>query len=318
MLQVAAPSIRSSARYGAGVAPWTASSTSFRARRTIVSSSDQSGSARSMPVPASSTAYAIDSSRNSTGSSTRSTRPISSASRARRSLFWRSGFWTTSATAACGPISRGVSCVPAQAGNSPRNTSGKPRWRTVLAAVLAVQWSASSSPPPRHAPLTAATVGNGSVRIRSNSSWPARLPSAAVSGVTCGNSSMSAPAQNQNGLPVNTAVVHSPSSSSAISRCPDSSAVRPSDGGFVQSSPLSIVTSASGPAGVSTRRRWKTVSGTGLLPDDGGSHAEADAERRQAVASVLLLPERVRELRDEAHSRGSERDDRTRSRRHTG
>ena len=51
-----------------------------------------------------------------------------------------------SVTAACGPIRRGVSCVPPHAGNSPRKTSGKPKWRTVLAIVRAEQCSASSEP----------------------------------------------------------------------------------------------------------------------------------------------------------------------------
>ena len=108
--------------------------------------------------------------------------------------------------------------VPAHAGKRPRNTSGKPRCRTVLAIVRAEQWSASSSPPPRQAPLIAATVGNGSRAIRAKSTWPARLPSAAISGEIAGNSSMSAPAQNQNGLPVKTAATQSPPSSSGSSR----------------------------------------------------------------------------------------------------
>ena len=42
-----APSIRSSAVYGAGAAPWTVSSTLVRARRNSVSASDQSGAGRS-------------------------------------------------------------------------------------------------------------------------------------------------------------------------------------------------------------------------------------------------------------------------------
>ena len=54
--------------------------------------------------------------------------------------------------------------------------------------VRASQCSAISTPPPRQAPLTAATVGNGSARIRPKSSWPARLPSIACSRVALGNS----------------------------------------------------------------------------------------------------------------------------------
>ena len=44
--------------------------------------------------------------------------------------FCLSGLSTMSFTAALAPTRRGTSCVPPQAGKSPRNTSGKPTWRT--------------------------------------------------------------------------------------------------------------------------------------------------------------------------------------------
>ena len=96
--------------------------------------------------------------------------PSSNASGAVSSLFWRSGLSTITFAAASGPISRGSSCVPPQAGMIESATSGKPMWRTFDASVRAVQWSASSSPPPSAAPLIAATVGNGSARMRPKSS----------------------------------------------------------------------------------------------------------------------------------------------------
>ncbi|OLE01686.1 MAG: hypothetical protein AUG91_00635 [Actinobacteria bacterium 13_1_20CM_4_69_9] len=105
--------------------------------------------------------------------------------------------------------------MPPQAGKRPRNTSGNAKWRTELAIVRAVQCSASSTPPPRHAPLIAATVGNGSARSRPNSSCPARAPSTARSRVMFGNSVMSAPAAKKNGLPVMTAARYAPRSSSS-------------------------------------------------------------------------------------------------------
>ncbi len=115
-----------------------------------------------------------------------------------------------------------------------RKTSGKPKWRTLDAIVRASQCSASSSPPPRQAPLIAATVGNGRARIRPNSAWPARVPSSASSAErTFVNSSMSAPTQKTNGLPVTTIAAQSPRSSCSSSATADSNAERPSVVGFV-------------------------------------------------------------------------------------
>ena len=105
-------------------------------------------------------------------------------------------------------------------------TSGNPTWRTFDAIVRASQCSASSSPPPRQAPLIAATVGNGSARMREKSECPARIPSRGSS--IRANSSMSAPTQNTNGLPVKTAALQSPRSSWPITASADSNAERPS------------------------------------------------------------------------------------------
>src|SRR6266511_4040605 len=91
-----------------------------------------------------------------------------------------------------------------------------------------------STPPPRQAPLIAATVGNGSARMRPNSSCPARLPAIASSReLILGNSSISAPAQKTNGFPVRTIAAQSPDSSSETTRSADSNALRPSTVGFV-------------------------------------------------------------------------------------
>ena len=122
----AAPSIRSSARYGAGAAPCTASSSWERARR-IDSSQLRRGRARRARAACStsSSANAIDSSTNSTGSSSRSARPSSTASRPLEQPVLAQRVLTTKRTAVFGPTSRGTSCVPPQAGMIPRKTSGQ-------------------------------------------------------------------------------------------------------------------------------------------------------------------------------------------------
>ena len=109
------------------------------------------------------------------------------------------------------------------------------------------QWSAISSPPPSAAPLTAASVGNGSSRSRPNSSWPARPPSRARSAVIPGNCVMSAPAAKTSGLPVRTRPRQSRVRRLPSTSASDASAAAPNVFGFCQSAPLSIVTSATGP-----------------------------------------------------------------------
>src|SRR6266571_730906 len=66
-----------------------------------------------------------------------------------------------------------------------------------------------------------------------------------------GNSVMSAPAAKKDGLPVITAALKSPVSSSPNRRSSEASADSPKKVGFVEPSPLSIVTSATSPASLS-------------------------------------------------------------------
>ena len=124
--------------------------------------------------------------------------------------------------------------MPPQAGKIPRKTSGHAKWRTAEEIVRAEQASATSTPPPRQAPLIAATVGNGSSPMRVNSSCPAREPKIASSRSRIfGNSFMSAPAANTNGLPVSTIATQSPCSSCSTVSRRDSIAARPRTVGFV-------------------------------------------------------------------------------------
>src|SRR5207244_3100702 len=84
-------------------------------------------------------------------------------------------------------------------------------------------------------------------------------------------------------------------------------AERPSTVGFVWSTPLSIVTSATGPARVCAGLSLNSVSGTRVFPQKRGAHAHADAECGQAVADVGPLAEPVGELRHQPDAGGSER-----------
>src|SRR2546429_87728 len=143
-----------------------------------------------------------------------------------------------------------------------------------------------------------------------------------------GNSVMSAPAAKKNGFPVMTAARKSPCSSSSSARSHDSSVASPKNVGFVQSSPLSIVTSATS----ATRATLNSVTGTlclrrgnvpvppiplhwsaiadgrlRRLPEQRGAHAHADAERRQPVANVGTLLEAVRKLRHQPNAGCGER-----------
>ena len=81
--------------------------------------------------------------------------PICSASAVR--MLRPSGI---SDSAAFMPTSRGRRCVPPDPGTTPRMTSGSPSC-AVGAAMRQRQASASSRPPPRHAPLIAAMTGTG-------------------------------------------------------------------------------------------------------------------------------------------------------------
>src|SRR5919204_2471036 len=86
-------------------------------------------------------------------------------------------------------------------------------------------------------------------------------------------------------------------------RSSDCSAAAPKKVGFVQSSPLSIVTSATSPARVTLN----SVTGAKVLPQERRTHAHTDAERSQPVVHMRPLLEPVRELRHQSHARGRER-----------
>src|SRR5829696_6058249 len=137
-----------------------------------------------------------------------------------------------------------------------------------------------------------------------------------------GNSVMSAPAAKKNGLPVMTAALQSLRSSSPSRRSSDSSACSPKNVGFVQSAPLSMVTSATSPARASLnsvcgiwhlRRGNLPVPPNPLpgsagadrrlhrLPEHSGTHAHANAERRQPVLDRRPLAEAVGELGHQPH-----------------
>jgi hypothetical protein len=85
----------------------------------------------------------------------------------------------------------------------PSWTSGRPIW--VLGESVAIrQWqaSASSYPPPTHAPWIAATTGRGKSSTSIISSCPFRLSASASTRFwSLTNSSMSAPAMNVSALP---------------------------------------------------------------------------------------------------------------------
>src|SRR6058998_960396 len=114
---------------------------------------------------------------------------------------------------------------------------------------------------------------------------------------------MSAPAAKKNGLPVITAARKSLRSSSSSSRSSDCSARSPKNVGFVQSSPLSIVTSATSPASASLN----SVIGAKILPEHRGAHSHPDAECGQPVPHVGPFAESVRELCHQAHAGCGER-----------
>src|SRR3954470_7037959 len=110
---------------------------------------------------------------------------------------------------------------------------------------------------------------------------------------------MSAPAAKKNRLTVMTAARESPASSCSSARSHDSSAACPKKVGFVQSSPLSIVTSATSP----TRASLNSVTGAKVFPQQRSTHAHADAERGQSVSHVRTFLEAVRELGHQQHAR---------------
>ena len=126
--------------------------------------------------------------RTSPSGTTRFTRPMRSASAASRIRPVR-----TISLARPSPTMRGSLWVPPAPGRIPSPVSGWPS-RADSPATRRSQARASSHPPPRAQPVTAATVGTRSASIREKSPWWTAL--AASSGVRSRSSAMSAPAAN--------------------------------------------------------------------------------------------------------------------------
>ncbi|CAB4910041.1 unannotated protein [freshwater metagenome] len=243
-----ASSSRSTARTAAGEASRVRAATTCRARVIASSHAPRSTGLRSTvtaPVrtPA---AHSSERSRKSAGSNTASAMPSFAARGPDVIRFWDSAFSTITETAASMPIRSGRSWVPPQPGTRPRKTSGK---ATNAPPEMVRCWacSASSSPPPRAAPLTKANVGTAASRSRANTRWPCRAISRASSREEIrGTPERSAPTANTNGLPV--IAMPATSAASAWSRAASSEASPPGPKveGRVWSCPLSRVISARG------------------------------------------------------------------------
>src|SRR6266550_7385358 len=124
------------------------------------------------------------------------------------------------------------------------------------------------------------------------------------------NSSITAPAANTNGFPVRSKPRQSRVRSRPSTSSSERSASSPNVFGFRQSSPLSIVTRATGPARVSIRWSLNVVAlGTvpEVLPEDRRAHPQSDAECGQAEADLRTVVEPARELCHQADARGGER-----------
>ena len=93
------------------------------------------------------------------------------------------------------PTSRGRRCVPPYPGMMPIVTSGWPNLAVSTASRI-VQAIASSQPPPRAKPLTAAMTGLPRFSMTLVRRWPCRVLSSASAGVSLAISAMSAPAAN--------------------------------------------------------------------------------------------------------------------------
>src|SRR5688572_5228486 len=121
---------------------------------------------------------------------------------------------------------------------------------------------------------------------------------------------MSAPTAKRNGFPVSSIPRQSRDLSWSSTPSSDRSAASPNVFGFCQSSPLSIVTSATGPALVSIRRSLKLVglaTVLHVLPEHRGAHAEANAQGCETVTSICPVAEAARELRHQPDAGGRER-----------
>ncbi len=99
------------------------------------------------------------------------------------------------------PTSRGRRCVPPKPGRMPSLTSGCPN-RARSDATRMWQASASSQPPPRAKPFTAATIGFWSRSKREKTAWPRVQKRRPADGSRREISSMSAPATKARPAPV--------------------------------------------------------------------------------------------------------------------
>ena len=160
---------------------------------------------------------------SSSGGYTALTRPISLASAAPMTLPEK-----INSLALASPTRRGRRWVPEKPGVMPRPTSGWPNLAPPLpsalgpAARMMSQLMASSQPPPRAKPLTAAMVGISSFsmrRIRALPRWPHLRPAATSMGYC---SPMSAPATKERPSPVMMKARSSVSCSTSVMTCSSS------------------------------------------------------------------------------------------------
>src|SRR5437588_2043987 len=173
-------------------------STASLARRTAIG-----------PFAAISRATPFASSSHASLATTRATSPCASASRAESMRPVR-----IMSIAIALPTARVRGCVPPAPGRPPRLISGWPN-AAVSEATIRSQSIASSQPPPRQKPDTAATIGVRTFRIASHRSR--RRFSYSVTGVASASSPMSAPAAKARSPPPRTIARISGSASSSPS-----------------------------------------------------------------------------------------------------
>src|SRR3569623_843763 len=174
-----------------------------------------------------------------------------------------------------GPKRRMRRCVPDQPGTTPRPVSGMPR-RVAGSAIRISAHAASSRPPPRAWPPSAAISGTRSAAMREKTRWPTRTQSKPNS---CGSSAaqarMSPPVEKALPAPVMTAARAawlpsiSPQAASSESSMSSSSALSVSG--------RKMVMSATGPSQVSATRG----SGMNMVPLRFGGKGEADRFGRE-------------------------------------
>ena len=176
---------------------------------------------------------------SSAGGTTRLTTPWASASSARST---RPASTTSAASER--PTVRGSSWVPPAPGSRPRPVSGRPK-RAVWEATMMSHIRASSKPPPRQWPLTAATTGLGNSRTQRHDSTNA---SASAGG---GMPSTSAPAAKARSPPASTTAPIA-SSAARASRWPRRAAMTSAEIALSLSGRFSRSTTIGGAASKST------------------------------------------------------------------